>query len=175
MGRFYEGEESDEPGAQGRWQGQLMSQIRGKKGQAFLRELLASLEAIPDKRLTEGAIAKDGCVCALGAVALKRRTDAGESRDAVLADLASINVDVDDIDHDGGDTVTGWAERELATPELLAIQIPWVNDDGGRRYIGYDAEQRKHNYAEITPEERWARMVRWTKRNLGMATDEETT
>ena len=34
-----------------RWRGAVKSAIRGQRGQAFLRELLAALDAIPDKRL----------------------------------------------------------------------------------------------------------------------------
>lgn len=32
-----------------RWRGQVVSAIRGKRGQAFLRELVDALEAMPEK------------------------------------------------------------------------------------------------------------------------------
>jgi hypothetical protein len=33
------------------WRGRVVSAIRGKRGQALLRDLLAALDAMPDKRL----------------------------------------------------------------------------------------------------------------------------
>jgi hypothetical protein len=41
---------------------------RGKRGQAFFRELLAALDAMPLKRLTSGVLEAEGDVCALGAL-----------------------------------------------------------------------------------------------------------
>lgn len=56
----------------GRWRGQVASVIRGKNGQAFLLELLASLDAMPEKRLITEELRKDGEVCTLGALGVKR-------------------------------------------------------------------------------------------------------
>lgn len=55
-----------------RWRGQVKSAIRGKRGQAFMRELINSLDAVPSKRLISGELLKDGEVCAIGAVGVKR-------------------------------------------------------------------------------------------------------
>lgn len=55
-----------------RWRGQVASAIRGKKGQAFLRELIDALDAMPEKKLIQGELRKDGEVCAMGAVGAKR-------------------------------------------------------------------------------------------------------
>lgn len=59
-----------------RWRGQVASAIRGKRGQAFLRELRDALDAMPEKRLIYGKLT-DGCggVCALGAVGQHRGMD----------------------------------------------------------------------------------------------------
>lgn len=54
------------------WRGSLMSSIRGKTGQAFLNELVTALETMPEKRLIPNALIKDGEVCALGAVGVRR-------------------------------------------------------------------------------------------------------
>src|SRR5437762_7743973 len=60
-----------------RWSGAVKSTLRGRRGQDFLRELLAALDALPEPRL----IAEDlqnpvtGEVCALGAVARARGAD----------------------------------------------------------------------------------------------------
>lgn len=59
-----------------RWRGQVASASRGKRGQAFFRDLLAALDAMPEKKL----IANDledaaGQVCALGVVGKARGID----------------------------------------------------------------------------------------------------
>jgi hypothetical protein len=58
-----------------RWRGQVESALRGKRGQAFLRELIAAMDALPEKRLISGDLIADGAVCALGAVGLRRGVD----------------------------------------------------------------------------------------------------
>lgn len=60
-----------------RWRGAVASAIRGKRGQAFLRELLAALDAMPEKRLGANALREDatGDYCALGALGAARGMD----------------------------------------------------------------------------------------------------
>lgn len=146
MPRFSEGEidDADDQRRYNLHQGVIAKQMRSRKGQAFLRELIASLEALPEKRLVNDAVAKDGCVCGLGAIALRRRVDAGEDRDAVLADLANVEVDV----RDGDEHVSEWAERELGAQQNVASAIAWTTDaDEGT----------------ITPEQRYERVLSWAK------------
>jgi hypothetical protein len=58
-----------------RWRGQVASAIRGKRGQKLLRDLLAALDAMPEKRLIADELV-DGCgVCALGALGQARGMD----------------------------------------------------------------------------------------------------
>lgn len=60
----------------GRYRGQVMSAIRGKRGQAFLRELADVLDAMEVKELIEKElVTPDGQVCAIGAVARARGVD----------------------------------------------------------------------------------------------------
>lgn len=49
--------------------------ITGARGQAFLRELIAALDAMPEKRLIADALIRDGEVCAIGSVGLARGMD----------------------------------------------------------------------------------------------------
>ena len=49
--------------------------ITGARGQAFLRELIAALDAMPEKRLIAGELIRDGEVCAIGSVGLARGMD----------------------------------------------------------------------------------------------------
>jgi hypothetical protein len=46
--------------------------IKGKRGQAFLREMLEALDAMPEKRLIADALIDHGEVCAIGSVGVKR-------------------------------------------------------------------------------------------------------
>jgi len=59
-----------------RWRGAVTRAIRGKRGQAFLKELLETLDAMPQKELIEGSLATPaGEVCAIGSVMIKRGLD----------------------------------------------------------------------------------------------------
>lgn len=49
------------------WRGRVASAIRGKRGQKLLTDLIAALDAMPDKRLIANDIVREGDVCALGA------------------------------------------------------------------------------------------------------------
>jgi hypothetical protein len=57
------------------WRGQVASAIRGKRGQAFLRELIAALDALPEKRLIAHDLQLGSEVCAIGSVGLVRGVD----------------------------------------------------------------------------------------------------
>lgn len=59
----------------GRWRGQVMSSIRGKRGQAFLRELRDALDAMPDKWLVASELENEGEYCAIGCVGRARGLD----------------------------------------------------------------------------------------------------
>ena len=91
------------------WRGAVMSSIRGKRGQAMLKELVAALDAMPAKRLIAHELMKDGEVCALGAVALARGKD------------------VSAIDPEDYEVVA----REFGIAEPLAREIEYENDEGG--------------------------------------------
>jgi hypothetical protein len=88
--------------------GAVMSSIRGKRGQAMLRELLTALDAMPQKRLIAAELEKDGEVCALGALGRAQGKD-----------MHSI---------DPEDYVV--AAREFNIAEPLAREIEYENDEG---------------------------------------------
>lgn len=58
-----------------RWRGQVASAIRGRRGQAFLRELIEALDALPEKRLIAHDLQAGNNVCAIGSVGLRRGVD----------------------------------------------------------------------------------------------------
>lgn len=98
----------DDPLELGRWRGRVMSAIRGKRGQALLRDLLIALESMPEKRLIANELVdQEGACCALGAVAKLRQIDVG-------------NLDPDDRDKIS-------EVFDIARP--LACEIMFWNDD----------------------------------------------
>ena len=113
------------------WRGAVRSAIRGKRGQAFLREMLEALDALPKKRLISYSIVERDLetgyveVCAIGAVAVRRA------------------LDVKGLDPE---------ERELVAARFgiapaLAAEIAYENDEA-------------HYYSE-TPEHRFLRVRAW--------------
>lgn len=58
------------------WRGAVTKAIKGKRGQAFLKEMLTCLDAMSDKKLIkEELITPDGEVCAIGSVMKARGID----------------------------------------------------------------------------------------------------
>lgn len=95
-----------------RWRGAVASALRGKRGQAFLREMLAALDALPQPRLIAGEIVTEaGEVCAIGSVARAR------------------GMDVSDLDETERELV---AER-FGIAEAMAAEIAYINDEGAVR------------------------------------------
>lgn len=58
-----------------RWRGCVASAIRGKRGQALLREMLEALDAMPVKALIAEELELNGEYCALGVLGKKRGID----------------------------------------------------------------------------------------------------
>ncbi len=91
-----------------RWRGAVKSAVRGKRGQAFLREMLVALDAMPDKRLiAEDLIDADGDVCAMGAVGLRR------------------GVNLEAVDPEDREQVA----KAFGIAGALAAEIAWENDE----------------------------------------------
>jgi hypothetical protein len=65
-------DDCDDVLALGRWRGAVASAIRGKNGQAFLKELLAALDAMPVKELIAHELKADGQFCTLGVLGERR-------------------------------------------------------------------------------------------------------
>ncbi len=89
------------------WRGAVASAFRGRRGQAFLREMLAALDALPEKRLVTNELQADGAVCALGAVGKARGLD-----------MAKIDPD----DHEG-------VAAKFDVAHAMACEIMYENDE----------------------------------------------
>ncbi len=111
----YSDDYDDENGALAMWRGQVASAIRGKRGQKLLRDLIEGLDALPEKVLIAERLQEPetGCVCALGAVGLKRGIDL-----APLEPLA-----------EGGCTDAIGSAFDIASQ--LAAEVQYINDEGG--------------------------------------------
>jgi hypothetical protein len=57
------------------WRGAVASAVRGRRGQAFLREMLTALDTMENKRLIAEELQHEGEVCAIGAVGARRGID----------------------------------------------------------------------------------------------------
>lgn len=58
-----------------KYRGMVASSIRGKRGQAFLKDLLKALDEMPVKQLIADELETPDGVCALGALGKKRGMD----------------------------------------------------------------------------------------------------
>jgi hypothetical protein len=142
---------TDEPGSEWDaicWRGQVASAIRGKRGQAFLRELIEALDAMPVKALIKNDLIRDTVeidpfgggyipddapkVCALGSVGIGR------------------GLNMEALDPEDYDSV---ADAFRIAPRL-AQEIAFQNDDAAWH---------------ATPAERWQRMRDWAASRLKAA------
>jgi hypothetical protein len=162
----YTEDDGDDPLVLGRWRGQVASTIRGKRGQAFLREVLAALDAIPDKRLiSEELKTVDGEFCTLGAVGAAR------------------GVDLEAIDPDDYDAVAA----AFGIHPILAQEIMWENDEQVSRFDYVEVEicgpiHPRDNWgrhkrtvrvpADNAAERRWQHMREWVAGHIAAPTGE---
>ena len=122
----------------GLWAYHLRRATASKRGQAFLRELLAALDAVPGHRLIGGSIKAEGSnVCALGAYAAWR-----EMRERGITWRGAVR----ELPYGGGEQ--GWA----TTCELIRDRygVAWT--------LAYEiAEFNDENAASATldPADRW--------------------
>lgn len=117
------------------WRGQVASAIRGRRGQKLLGDLLAALDAMPEKSLITQELETetgDG-VCALGALGKVR------------------GIDMQKIDPEDPPQVA--AAFDIA--EQLAQEIVYMNDEY------FDFEYIGNVRVDITPEKRWEKMRAW--------------
>lgn len=121
------------------YRGRVASAVRGKRGQAFLKDLLAQLDAMPVKRLATSQLEKDGEVCTLGVMTRSRGIDTSK-------------LQFDDEDYDENEWVIDNLASELDIAEPMVREIMFENDEG--------------TYHSETPEQRYERMRKWVERHI---------
>ncbi len=143
----------DDPLVLGRWRGQVASAIRGRRGQEFLREALAALDAMPDKRLVREHLVFDGGqpvwdgseVIVGGDVLVDRQGEKMPMGSVCLLGAVgkARGMDMSNMDPEYIEAVA----PAFDIAEQLAREIVFENDENGP-------------YRE-TPEHRWRRMRDW--------------
>ena len=125
-----------------RWRGAVTSAIRGKRGQQALRDLLAALDALPEKRLAADAlVSDDGEMCALGAL--------GKAR----------GMEMESIDPEDRESVA----RAFGISEALAAEIMYLNDELLDEYTSINVDIE----GPMRPWERHRQLRRVLDKNAG--------
>lgn len=122
------------------WRGAVNKAIKGKRGQAFLREALAALDAMPEKRLTTDSLHEPatGEFCTLGAVGAAR------------------GMDLKPLEYSERDGIA----RAFGISEALAAEIMFENDEGSNYGPAW------YRGVAATPEDRWAVMRAWVAKHI---------
>lgn len=87
---YHDFDDDEDNLACGRWLGNLKRAINGKRGQAFLRDLLDALDAMPVKRLIVDELVTPYGMCAIGSLAVKRNLDVSDIDPEDSSSLASV-------------------------------------------------------------------------------------
>jgi hypothetical protein len=105
------------------YRGAVNQAIHGKRGQAFLREMAAAMDAMPEKKLIESELINPftGGVCAIGSVFKARGTD------------------VSKIDAEEPDEVA----KAAGIARCMAAEIAFVNDEEGRYYSRNETPEQR--------------------------------
>ncbi|AZW14251.1 hypothetical protein CS344_20280 [Bordetella bronchiseptica] len=160
--------DGSDPLAHGRWRGMVASALRGKRGQEFLRELAASLDAMPEKRLIANELKADGEFCTLGVLGAARGIDLGK---------------LDPDDYAG-------VAAEFGIAACMAQEIVFENDEAFDEYEWIDMEicgpVRPHypDYGshrttvrvahDDPPAMRWQHMRAWVQEQIDRAAQPTT-
>lgn len=165
MSRSGYDDDSEDALAHGRWRAQVASATRGKRGQRLLGDMLAALDAMPEKRLVAHELEVSAEADARDAAAWAAITQRDPSeyittcvrradgvREGDVCALGSVGkmrgLDMSSLDPHDPDTVAG--ALDVAAP--LAREVTYINDECGRH--------------DETPEQRWVRVRAWVSSQI---------
>ncbi len=143
-----------------RWRGAVNSALRGKRGQAFLRELLTALDAMPEKRLaSDSLVTADGEFCTLGVVGKARgvNLDALDAEDweQVAKAFGLAEAMVREIVYENDEYVNEWSWEEVEVCGPMRPHYPdWSRHKRSVQVPVKDAAER-----------RWQHMRKWAAEN----------
>ena len=132
MSRSGYSDDYDDHGALNRWRANVKRAIGGQRGQAFLREMATSLDAMPVKELVADAVVRDSAhVCAMGAVALARGLDVSkvdpEDPEAVAKTFGIAGAMACEIAFEN-DERNAWAGHQETPAERWTRMRKWVSE-----------------------------------------------
>lgn len=112
--------------------------IAGARGQRFLRELAANMDAMEKKELVSGELEANGSVCAIGVMTRAKGVEVRWSTEH----------DIDNADY---------VARQLDIAECMAREIVYENDLDDFYHASTVAE---------SPADRWHRMRNWVQKHI---------
>lgn len=143
------------------WSGAVKRAIRGKRGQKFLAELLAALDAMPNKRLIQEELQNaEGEVCALGSLGVRRKMPLSkldlDDYESVAAAFGVAEALVREIEYQNDESIAEWRHIRV---EFCGPMRPSYPDWG------------KHTQSVRVPvrnaaERRWHHMREWVASHL---------
>ncbi|MEJ2800597.1 hypothetical protein WAE61_01860 [Comamonadaceae bacterium PP-2] len=159
---------TDDPENLALWRGAVNRAIQGKRGQAFLRELAAAMDAMPQKTLADSSFqTADGEFCTLGTVGAARGLD--------MSGLV-------DLDDDEAYCDTDAVGKLFGIAPAMAAEIMFLNDEiqhgydhilveicGPMRPVWpsfLDHRRWVHYKKEEGGPARWKHMRSWVEKNL---------
>lgn len=157
-------EDEDRPGQFALWEANCRRSLKGKPGQAALRDFEAALLALPEKRLIRDLLVDDdGGVCAIGCYARHKGVDLSRFDPEDESDEVGIAA--------GMPRLVAW--QVVALNDLYLNKV-WEVADGP---LGRHEAHYRHGLAHIrdmTPEERYERVLAWVRQALGRPLQEPT-
>lgn len=147
-----------------RWRGAVQSAIKGKRGQQALREIVAALDALPEKRLASGSLqTDDGEFCTLGALGRARGLDMTpidpEDRSAVADAFGVAEALAAEIMYENDEDYFGGSDRDYFNFTVCGPMRPWERHTQLRWRTDPKAAER-----------RWSRMRAWVASHILPAT-----
>ena len=148
-------DEEDRPGQFALWDANCRRSLRGKAGQAALRDLEAALLALPEKRLIRDRLEHDGEVCAVGAYARHKGLDLSKFDPEDESDAVGVEA--------GMPRLVAW---KIIALNDVTLDTVWEVADGplnrwDAHYKGGLAVVR-----DMTPEERYEKVLAWVRAQL---------
>lgn len=127
------------------WRGAVDKALKGKRGQAFLRELRDTLLAMPLKSLIEGSLADAQApgVCAMGSVMVAREERSGMGHDEAMQCIESRYPDPEEHER---------IASSMGIAQAMVREISYVNDDD--------------DGPGETGEQRYRRVLRWAESQI---------
>ena len=162
-------DDNEDPLALGRWRQAVKRSLEGKRGQALLRELIETLDAMEDKRLFPGSFATaDGEFCTLGVLGARRGTkmdDLGDDEDGCDTDIVgqrfgiapAMAAEIMYMNDEYAADCWKWVDVEICGPMPPHHFKPY----GHKTHV---RSVRVHN--DNHPSERWQNMRDWAEKQL---------